>query len=443
MSLQSIPVTLIEPHPKNPRRELGDLTELADSIRAQGVRQNLLVVPVCTGCPDVDQTSLKVKDDGTSWCTRHKREGRLRVVIGHRRLAAAKLAGLAEVPAVIDEGLSPAEQLELMLVENVQRSDLSPVEEAEGYQGLLDLGVPVTMIAKKTGRSATTVRSRVKLLALPDEAREKVHTGQATLEDAATVEEYANDPEYSERLANALGTDNFDWLAKRAADYRKHTEKRDKLVAKLVKLGATEAAEERTGYAVVHHWYTYDLTIPKGFDMPEGAIVVAGDHVVTLYRPKTEAELSKDDKSEAAKARRKAAEEAAALAQAALEQERATAVGLREDFCRGLLARKRFTKDETYAILAAFVPRMVAQSLGGYSLNQELEDLDIDLSDVPEEAILVYALHVSVGQHRWGGAWARVHEDDAVRALYRLLGQLGYTLSDAERARIFPDEATS
>ena len=110
MNLQNIPLNLIDPHPHNPRRQLGDLTELADSIRAQGVRQNLLVVP------------SDLQGDGT-WA-------RYTAVIGHRRLAAAKLAGLTEVPAVVDEGLSPADQLELMLVENVQRSDLSPEEEA-------------------------------------------------------------------------------------------------------------------------------------------------------------------------------------------------------------------------------------------------------------------------------------------------------------------------
>ena len=98
---RSIPVGLLDPHPHNPRRDLGDLTELAASIEAQGIRQNLLVVPS--------------PEDG----------GRFRIVIGHRRAAAARIAGVAHVPAVVDESLSTSEQLVLMGVENVQRAQLT------------------------------------------------------------------------------------------------------------------------------------------------------------------------------------------------------------------------------------------------------------------------------------------------------------------------------
>ena len=122
---------LIDPNPANPRRDVGDVGELADSIRAQGIRQNLLVVPAP--------------------------EGRFTLVIGHRRLAAAKLAGLERVPAVVAE-LDEREQRELMLVENSQRTDLTVVEEADGYQGLLDLGSSVEEAARKTGRSVSFVK---------------------------------------------------------------------------------------------------------------------------------------------------------------------------------------------------------------------------------------------------------------------------------------------
>lgn len=119
---------LIDPNPANPRRDVGDVGELADSIRAQGIRQNLLVVPAP--------------------------EGRFTLVIGHRRLEAAKLAGLERVPAVVAE-LDEREQRELMLVENSQRTDLTVVEEADGYQGLLDLGR-----ASRRPRARPVVRCR-------------------------------------------------------------------------------------------------------------------------------------------------------------------------------------------------------------------------------------------------------------------------------------------
>lgn len=195
--IRMIPVDLIDPHPHNPRRDLGDLTELADSIMAHGIRQNLLLVPMHPDWPCEDPDYLSDGDDGREYCAACDTNDRpsnirYRAVIGHRRLSAARLAGLSEVPAVVDYMLTEAQQLELMLLENIQRADLSPVEEAEGYQQLLDLGVKVRAIAKATGRAEKTVTGRLRLLALPDKVREQVHTGQATLEDAAQLQRFVD-----------------------------------------------------------------------------------------------------------------------------------------------------------------------------------------------------------------------------------------------------------
>ncbi|QAY64990.1 ParB/RepB/Spo0J family partition protein (plasmid) [Xylanimonas allomyrinae] len=186
--LHLAPVEHLHPHPKNPRRDVGDVTELADSIREHGIRQPLLAVPD-PGDPD-----------------------RYRLVIGHRRLAGAREAGLTEVPVLVDPTLTETDQVELMLVENVQRADLTPVEEADGYQGLLDLGLTVEQAATKTGRSVTTVRSRMKLVALPEEAREKVHSGQATLDQASRLPDLATlTARQRDKVVKALGTGNFEY----------------------------------------------------------------------------------------------------------------------------------------------------------------------------------------------------------------------------------------
>lgn len=240
--IQMIPVDLIDPHPKNPRHDLGNLAELVKSIKAQGIRQNLLLVPTCSGCPD---------DDGVQrdpWrCTIHgDKPLRYTAVIGHRRLAAGKKAGLKEVPAVVAE-LTEAEQLELMLVENVQRSDLSAVEEAEGYQGLLDLGLSAAAIAKTTGRAEKTVQSRVKLLALPEVAKAKVHAQQATLEDAGKLADFAGDAETTAKLADALGTTNFSWYLNQARADLKRRADQDELAAAARELGATELTADEPG----------------------------------------------------------------------------------------------------------------------------------------------------------------------------------------------------
>lgn len=106
--LQMIAVDKLQPHPQNPRKVIGDVTELAESIKANGILQNLTVVPNNDDWDD--------KSDFT-------------VVIGHRRLAAAKQAGLTELPCAVVE-MSEKEQLSTMLTENMQRSDLTVYEEA-------------------------------------------------------------------------------------------------------------------------------------------------------------------------------------------------------------------------------------------------------------------------------------------------------------------------
>lgn len=118
-----IPIEKLHPHPDNPRKELGDLTELADSIRAKGVFQNLTVV--------------QFEDD-------------YRIIIGHRRRAASELAGLTHLPCVIVD-MTPKEQVETMLLENMQREDLTPYEQAQGFQMMIDMGDTVEEIVQKTG----------------------------------------------------------------------------------------------------------------------------------------------------------------------------------------------------------------------------------------------------------------------------------------------------
>lgn len=139
----NIAIDRLFPHADNPRKDLGDLSELAASIKASGVLQNLTVVPDEPDNPDTDYT----------------------IIIGHRRYAAAKIAGLTELPCIVVE-MSEREQLQTMLVENMQRSDLTVYEQAQGFQMMLNMGDSVAEIAEKSGFSQTTIRRRVKLLDL-------------------------------------------------------------------------------------------------------------------------------------------------------------------------------------------------------------------------------------------------------------------------------------
>lgn len=196
--IKYIPVSKLWRHPDNPRKDLGDVTELAESIKVNGVLQNLTVVPLIG--------EITKKWDGESY----------RVIIGHRRLAAAKLAGLEELPCVVVE-MSDREQLSTMLTENMQRSDLTVYEQAQGFQMMLDMGDTVEDIAEKSGFSATTVRRRVKLLELDKDKFKKSEERGVSLFEYMELDKLKS-PERKNEMLDFIGTDNFKYKLKQAID---------------------------------------------------------------------------------------------------------------------------------------------------------------------------------------------------------------------------------
>ena len=172
-SYDIIPAARIRPHHSNVRRDLGDLAELAASIKGMGVLQPLTVAP-----------------DGDDYV----------VIAGHRRLAAAKEAGLEAVPCIVRDDLdSQAKVIEAMLVENLQRSDLTAMEEGDAYAQLELLGVKDAAICKATGRAPKTVKERRLLASLPTQRREQFENGRLSLEGAVKCarlrEKWAEDAE--------------------------------------------------------------------------------------------------------------------------------------------------------------------------------------------------------------------------------------------------------
>lgn len=139
-----IPVARLHPHPDNPRKDLGDITELTASIKANGVLQNLTVVPRAN--PDVNYEELcrqyyaDPTEENRTKLNQFRNTDGYTVIIGHRRLAAAKAAGLMELPCIVVEDMTLEEQISTMMTENMQRSDLTVYEEAEGFQMMMDFG---------------------------------------------------------------------------------------------------------------------------------------------------------------------------------------------------------------------------------------------------------------------------------------------------------------
>lgn len=160
-STQKIQISQIKPNAKQPRRHFDEvaLAELADSIREKGLLQPILVRPVKSG---------------------------YEIVAGERRWRAAQLAGLTEIPVVLRE-LSDREALELAIIENLQREDLGPLEEARAFQQLLDFGLTQDEAAQTVGKGRTTVTNALRLLTLPKNAMQALEEGSITAGHARAI----------------------------------------------------------------------------------------------------------------------------------------------------------------------------------------------------------------------------------------------------------------
>ena len=161
---QKLPIYKVEPNPDQPRRDFDEeeLQALADSIQEHGIIQPLTV--------------------------RELRSGYYQIIAGERRWRAARLANLAEIPVVIIEA-DDKKAMELALIENLQRQDLNPVEEALGYRSLMDdYGLTQEEAAKRVGKSRPAVANALRLLGLAPEVLEKVRDGSLSAGHARAVQ---------------------------------------------------------------------------------------------------------------------------------------------------------------------------------------------------------------------------------------------------------------
>lgn len=199
-TFQDLPATKIKAHPRNPRGDVGDVGELAASIATKGILEPLIVIPDPAAAGD----------------------GSFLLIAGHRRLAAAQQAKVKTVPCLVRDDLDDeVQQIEAMLVENLQRTDLTVVEEARAYQQLLEFpGYTVKKITTTTGRAATTVKQRLALTKLDAARLASISSGQTTLAEAAVFVEFADDKEATKDLAAAQGTSNWNYRVEGARSRR-------------------------------------------------------------------------------------------------------------------------------------------------------------------------------------------------------------------------------
>lgn len=223
VSTSTLNINEITPNKEQPRKTFDEtaLEELADSIRQHGVLQPLLVRPLASGG--------------------------YQLVAGERRWRASRLAELKEVPVIIKE-LSDTEAMEIAIIENLQREDLNPIEEAEGLQALIDkCGYTQEQVATSVGKSRPAITNALRLLKLPEEVREMAKDGTISAGHARALLAFDNQPMMIECanqiVSKKLTVRDVEKMAKRPASSStktKTSQRRDSFYDE-VELSLTEA----------------------------------------------------------------------------------------------------------------------------------------------------------------------------------------------------------
>ncbi|MEE0963077.1 MAG: ParB/RepB/Spo0J family partition protein [Ruminococcus bromii] len=420
-----IEVERLHPHPNNPRKNVGDVSELSESIKKSGIMQNLTVVP------------------WVSEMTGKGEEGEYTVIIGHRRMAAAKQAGLKSVPCIVKE-MTPAEQLATMLAENVQRSDLTPFEQAEGIQMMFDIGESVADVVQKTGLSETTVRRRAKMLEMDRETLRKTEGRGATLADYEKLNQIEDIKKRNEILAD-IGTNNFNMKLKDALDEQRKNKNKKEMFEKLDTF-AEKVTSYPTGCLYFKSW-SYDegagkISIPNDA-WPGEYVYYPNSYNVVLYKkqvkkesPETaEREKERREKQEREEARREKVKE---LAKKAYE--------LRLDFVKNFKPTSKHA-DAIMRMLwcgACFAGDTICEGdidkICGTALDAAEDDAAklreandyFDKNPIKTELCVAYSLFgdgFSSYVRPWNGEW---YAEPDIDKLYYHLEELGYQISDDE-----------
>lgn len=271
-----IKVENIIPHPDNPRKDIGDISELVESVKKNGVMQNLTVIPL---------SALDSPPDKQPEADNIALYSDFYALIGHRRLAAAKEAGISEVPCKIISKITRKEQISIMLEENMQRTDLTIWEQAQGFQMMLDFGETEDSIAEKTGFSKTTVRHRVNLAKLDqDELKEKEQDDsfQLTLKDLYELEKI-EDVEVRNKILRASNSSrDLVWKAQTTVKEIEKKKKTEQIVEILKELGVKKAPKEYEQQRYSGKWETVkEFSLEK--DVPKNIKLKTDDDEPLFY----------------------------------------------------------------------------------------------------------------------------------------------------------------
>lgn len=483
-NIEMILTGIIAPHPDNPRKDLGDLSELTASIRENGIYQNLTVVP--RRVPMVGDDKMLIPGQ-IQRCSNPAEKERMQeafnaglkvigytVIIGHRRLAAAKEANLKKVPCAVVE-MAPQKQIETMILENMQRADLTIYEQVKGFQQLLDLGDSIEGIARKTGFSEKTVRRRTEIGRLDPDKLERIMKGrgkQLTLEDFDKLAGIKN-LETRNKLLEEIGTKNFDYVVAAAKSEEKTKEMTPEVLAWIDGLPCKKkkiTESDAWGYDLLTMYPGIEIKTWKTGKEKAEAVLEKLPEGETLYYAITEGgylKLCKKQKvkkvKEKSAAEIKKEKEMSAAWDYLIEQSR-LAYELREKFIKDFeVTKSNYDKVIEGALLAAINNEL---SYGGGDDDKLKELLEVNGKEYEAAGYDRKAIgaikNLDFGKHEiikklpqiiwalfndgpdlicdgnvWRGRWPEFEEDrSVVLALYKWLEGLGYQISEVERGLI-------
>ena len=459
-----IPAAEIFPHPENPRMQLGDLTELSESIKKNGVMQNLTVVPGHFMSKDewVKEARAEGADKVSAEASYRQADAWVSdgytVVIGHRRLAAAKAAGLEELPCVISD-MDHRTQISTMLEENMQRADLTVYEQAQGFQMMMDLGFKPEEISEKTGFSETTVRRRLKMAELDKDTFRKAVGKQITMDDLDRLGKI-DSVKQRNALLKDYGEQNYNWNVTRAIHVQESA-KRKKAARKMLQDAKVEPLPEKDRYSYgkyrqmygsdckLYEWDGKKNFIPK---IKEGKLYYWEDDTSISFYVKEEKKKSEAPEKSAEE---KEEDKKRALAWKTVERSAETAAELRKQYADDLgVSPKIAMRMMQWALVAAFT------AMGNYStptmtIKQELKpegvytpeilaDLKKKIMELPQSRWPALILMMFEGD--WRGQknkppkWAdgpkdrmpKYKKNVPLEMCYEWLTEFGYSMSTEE-----------
>lgn len=433
--IKLINTSLIDPHPDNPRKNIGDVTDLAASIKANGLLSPLSVVP-----------------NGE----------RYRVIAGHRRLAACKQAGTGAVPCFVLD-LDPLQQLEAMVTENCQREQLTVLEEADAIQGMLDLGATTASVAHRLGRSGDYVRDRAKAASIDNEVRaSRDDFGQISIGQLVAIARYDGRPDLQKKLAQAAGTSNFDYILR---NIERDDRERQWIESVAALLGETDNGinlipdpekpysdpEWRYSGCMFPSTGTPEETIEKIREQNSAAVSIHMEQVYLWTR--------RDKTADAEKEARRAAEQAERDARRhALEEYAAASADKRMAWLHAnLRGIKRDKLVETTARLGLLQiidpdPQGYTQALSTWNDKCGVEQFTTISGIEPERALAelryhldepdwaVWAVQILAARIEWfidPTDWTTVNDTSRrIPGYYQILQDLGYTSTDDETSHL-------